>query len=89
MPDRAGVERFLQPLAHPRQLGLLGRPVERAHRADAQCRMADEAGRIERRRRLVERREIIGEARVTVIAGIADQVERRRRRARRAPAARG
>ena len=49
--DRAGVERLLQPLAHPRQLGLLGRPVERAHRADAQGRMADEASGVERRRR--------------------------------------
>ena len=87
--DRAGVERLLQPLAHPRELGRLGRPVERRHRADPQGRMADEAGGVERRRAPVERRQVIGEAPIAVVAAVADQVERRRRRVGRAPAARG
>ena len=76
--DRAGVERFLQSLAHPSQLGVIGRPVERAHRSDAQRRMADEACRVERRRRLAEGGEILGETAVTIIGVVADQIERRR-----------
>jgi hypothetical protein len=43
--------------------------------------MADEASRIERRRRFVECGEIVGEALVMVIGGVADQIERRRRSA--------
>ena len=40
--------------------------------------MADEAGGVERSRRSVEGCEIIGEALVTVIVGVTDQIERRR-----------
>ena len=87
--DRAGVERLLQPLAHRRDLVGARRPVEVGHRADPQGRMADETGGVDRRRRPIERRQIIGEARIGVVAGVADQVERRRRASRRASAARG
>ena len=40
--------------------------------------MADEAGGVERSRRCVEGCEIIGEALVTVIVAVTDQIERRR-----------
>ena len=80
-PDRAGIERLLQSLGHPRDLVGAGRPVELGHRAGAQRRMTDEARGIDRRRRLVERREVIGKARIGVIGRLADQVQRRRRRA--------
>src|SRR5689334_2294692 len=40
--------------------------------------MADEAGRVERRRGLVESGEVIGKTPVTVIGAIADQIEGRR-----------
>ncbi len=43
--------------------------------------MADQASRIQRRWMRVERVEIIGKAREAVVALIADQIERRRRRA--------
>ncbi len=66
---------------HPRRsrAASAGRSSAR-HRPDAQRRMADEAGGVDRRRRAVERGEIIGKAAIAVIGGVADQVERRRRR---------
>ena len=78
--DGAGIERLLQPLAHLRQLGFVGRPVERAHRPDPQGRVADEAGGVECSRRPVDSREIVGETLVTVIGAVAEQIEGRRRR---------
>lgn len=77
---RAGVERFLQQFAHTADLGCVGRPVECCHRANAQRRMANKAGSIDCRRAAIERHQVIGKAAIPVIGGIADQVERRRRR---------
>ena len=45
--------------------------------------MPDKAGGVDRGRRPVKRGEIIGEARIAVIALLADQIERRRRARRR------
>ena len=78
-PDRAGVERLLQPLGHQSDLVLARRPVMVGHRADPQRRVPDKAGGVDRGRLPVERGEVVGKARIQVIALFADQVERRRR----------
>jgi hypothetical protein len=77
----AGIERLLQPLAHRGDLVRPRRPVELGHGADPQCRMPDQAGRVERRRRAIECIEVIGEMRIGVIRSIADQIQGRRRSA--------
>ena len=79
--DRASVQRLLQPLAHRGDLVGSRGPVEFGHGADSQCRMPDQTGGIERRRRPIERIQVIAETRIGVVGGVADQIQRRRRAA--------
>ena len=70
--DRAGAERLGEALLHPGDLVGAGRAVELGHRAGPQGRMADQSGGVDRRRRCVERGEIIGESWIGVIGRIAE-----------------
>jgi hypothetical protein len=78
-PDRAGLQRRLEPPAHDLDLGPRGGPVEAVHGADPERSMTDLADRIQRRRRLVERLHIGAEIGEEALGLGADQIERRRR----------
>ncbi len=87
--DGAALQRCLQSAPHGVDLGRRRGAVERIHRAGAQGCVPDLAGGVQRRRVLVERREIAVKGLEELARFAADDVERRRRIAVRATAARG
>ena len=79
--EGAGRHPLGESFAHGVDLAGRRRAIHVVHGVEAKRRMADQQTGIGGRRRLVERRHVVGKARIAKVGGRAQQVERRRHRA--------